>query len=415
MRDQLWETVKEFDSIIMPDDNTEITYLGTPQVEQTLYNELRTNRGYDRRIWPAIVPNENWMEAWGMDLAPIVYDRINAGARQGDAVDPDRFDEVYLNAKQAKVGKHYFALQFMLDTQVSDKDKFPLKLSDLIVMDIDPELGPSKVVYASDKEKIANDLPNVGLVGDRYYNPMHVSEDFYPYTGRAMHIDPAGRGQDLTAYAITLFLNGTIYLAEVGGFEGTGYSDVVMNKLAERAKHWDVKKVEIESNFGDGMYTNLFTPVINKVHPVTIEEVSHHTNKERRICDTLEPVCNSHRLVVSPAQIRADYKDQASNEVNKMENQFFYQFTRVTRSKGCLRKDDKLDVVAMAVKYWTDYMSVDVDKAAAKKKAKWLNKQLDDYSKGITTRTALGYGITPTKGGGKFTTGKTGRKSFVKP
>ena len=410
MREQLWETVKEFDSIILPSELTEITYLGTPQVEQTLYNELRTNRGYDRRIWTSEIPDEQWMEAHGHDLAPIIQDMMNNGAQTHDPVDPERFDALYLNQKKAKVGKHYYALQFMLDTNVSNIDQFPLKLSDLIVMDIDQELAPNKVVYASDDEHSIQDIPNVGLVGDRLYRPMHVSDDYYPYTGRAMHIDPSGRGQDETAYAITLFLNGMIFLAEVGGFKGTGYDPVVMNKLAERAKHWSVNKIEIESNFGDGMYTKLFTPVLHKVHPCAVEEISHHTNKERRICDTLEPVLNSHRLIVSPDQIRSDYKSTESTD-----EQFFYQLTRMTRVKGCLKHDDRIDVVAMAVKHWVDNMSIDVDKAAAKKKAKWLEAQINDFSKGITTRTALGYAPRKSSSSKKFTKGSTGSKSFVKP
>lgn len=407
MREQLWETVKEFDSIILPSDLTEITYLGTPQVEQSLYDDLRSNRGYDRRIWPSEIPDKKWMEMHGHDLAPLVYDLVASGASVGEPVDPERFDKAYLNAKKAKVGRHYYALQFMLDTNIANEDKFPLKLSDLIVMDIDEELAPAKVVYASAEAQQLDDVPNVGIVGDRLYGPMHISDDFYAYTGRVMHIDPSGRGQDETAYCITLFLHGMIFVAEVGAFSGTGYDPVVMNKLATRAKHWNVNKVEIESNFGDGMYTKLYTPVQTKVYQVAIEEISHHTNKERRICDTLEPVMNSHRLIVSPAQIRKDYKEE------KTEKQLFYQMTRMTRQKGCLKFDDKIDVLAMGVNYWVDSMSQDIDKAASNRKSKWINQQLDDYSKGRLTKHFTGMG-KPRSSGGQFTKGKTGRSSFVK-
>lgn len=53
MRDKLSEAVKEFDAILKPGGI--ITYLGTPQTEQSLYNSL-PDRGYDARIWPARYP-----------------------------------------------------------------------------------------------------------------------------------------------------------------------------------------------------------------------------------------------------------------------------------------------------------------------------------------------------------------------
>ena len=45
MRDRLFELVKEFDAILKPGDNKKIIYLGTPQNEMSLYNELQ-ERGY---------------------------------------------------------------------------------------------------------------------------------------------------------------------------------------------------------------------------------------------------------------------------------------------------------------------------------------------------------------------------------
>ena len=54
-RDKLNEAVKEFDSILKP--NGRIIYLGTPQNEMSLYNELQT-RGYSCMIWPALYPQD---------------------------------------------------------------------------------------------------------------------------------------------------------------------------------------------------------------------------------------------------------------------------------------------------------------------------------------------------------------------
>ena len=52
------------------------------------------------------------------------------------------------------------------------------------------------------------------------------------------------------------------------------------------------------------MFNQLFMPVLNKVHPVTMSEVRHNTQKERRIIDVLEPVMNQHRLVMDKKVIQ---------------------------------------------------------------------------------------------------------------
>ena len=45
----------------------------------------------------------------------------------GKPTDPDRFDEEDLNKRQLSYGSSGFNLQFMLDTSISDANKYPLK------------------------------------------------------------------------------------------------------------------------------------------------------------------------------------------------------------------------------------------------------------------------------------------------
>lgn len=408
MRERLWETVKEFDSIIQTDHDWEITYLGTPQVEDTLYNELRDKRGYHMYVWPARVPGESKVGGYHGYLADFVQAMVDAGTPEGTPVDPDRFNEKDLLRREGSLGRTTFTLQFMLDPSLQDADRFPLKLSDLIVMDLDKDAAPGKIVYRNSAELERSDLPNVGLTGDRLHGPLSTSGDLYPYTGCAMHIDPSGRGADEATYCVTKMLHGYVFLVDVGGFGGdggSGFSDVVIRKLAMKAKEWNANVIEIESNFGDGMFTALMRPVLAKIHPCKLEEVRHHTQKERRICDTLEPLMNSHRLVVSPTVIKDDY--------NKYENdskfQLFFQMTRISREKGSLAKDDKIDVLAMAGAYWIGQLGVDVDEQDDASRADHLLNQMDDFFAFI--------GITNSNHNsrGSFTTGRAGGKnSFLK-
>jgi hypothetical protein len=376
MREKLAETVKEFDAVLKPDGK--IIYLGTPQNEMSLYNVL-LSRGYDMRVWPARYPTiERSEKAYGGRLAPLLYEALqNEGtALYGLPTDAKRFDDEDLLERELSYGRSGFALQFMLDTSLSDANKYPLKLSDLLVMSCDKDTAPEKVVYGIMKP--VSDIPNVGLSGDKYYAP----EDTVgraKYTGSVLAIDPSGRGSDETAYAVVKMLNGFLYVVDCGGVEG-GYSDTTLQHLTDLAKIHSVNMVLIESNFGDGMFTELLKPYMTKTYPCTMEEVRHNTQKESRIIDTLEPVMNQHRLVVDPKVIQKDYDSVQHMPPDKgIKYMLTYQMTRITKVRGALAHDDRLDVLAMAVQYWVDQMAADADSEIQIRKEELLDAELDKF------------------------------------
>jgi hypothetical protein len=138
--------------------------------------------------------------------------------------------------------------------------------------------------------------------------------------------------------------------------------------------------VLVESNFGDGMFTELLKPYLLKTHPVTIEEVRHSKQKEHRIIDTLEPVMNQHRLVIDPKVIQKDYDSVQSMPPEKgIKYMLTYQMTRITKQRGALAHDDRLDVLAMAVQYWTDQMAADADTEIRTRKEELLDFELDKF------------------------------------
>jgi hypothetical protein len=245
-RDKLSEQVKEFDAVLSP--NGRIIYLGTPQTEMSLYNTLR-QRGYECRIWPARMPSEKQTVNYGGSLAPFIL-KLAGKVAVGDPTDPRRFSQEDLMEREASYGRSGFALQFMLDTTLSDADRYPLKLSDLIIMSVNSSLHPQKVVWAGDPSLMINDLPAVGLSKDFFYRPMWVADDeWVPFGGAVMSIDPSGRGKDETAYAVVKHGLGMLYCPAAGGVEG-GYEEAALKKLALIAQQHKVNKIIIESNFG---------------------------------------------------------------------------------------------------------------------------------------------------------------------
>jgi Holliday junction resolvasome RuvABC endonuclease subunit len=386
MRDKLDEQVKEFDAIVKPLDTSRIIFLGTPQCEDSIYNKLR-ERGYKSRIWPSEYPDES--EAtnnYGGDLAPLIADDINEET-VGTSTEPLRFTDLDLEERKMSYGRTGYALQFMLNPKLSDADRYPLKINDLIISDVDVDLAPEKIVWSSDPDNTDRELPNVGLAGDRFRRPSSTVGDMIPYSGSVLSIDPSGRGKDETGYAVVKMLNGQLYVPDAGGIRG-GYDEKTLKQLVAIAKDNKVNIVVIESNFGDGMFMELIKPLFRTTYPVTIEEVRHNKQKELRIVDVMEPVLNAHRLVVDPKVITNDYRSALTYPIEQQTRyMLMYQLSRITRDKGSLVHDDRLDALSIAVGYWTQQMAANADQSMVDRQQELLHKELQDFTDSFHKRS----------------------------
>lgn len=376
MREKLLERTREYSAILKPLPDAQIIYLGTPQTEDSIYAKIPET--FTTRIWPARVPTAKQADTYGQYLAPYVSKMLNI-QEAGAPTDPLRFDENDLIAREAEYGKAGFALQFMLNTQLSDMERFPLKVKDLVIMDTQVDRAPMKVEWLPDPDRECRDLHNVGMAGDRMFYAAGYSSEWGDYTGSVLAIDPAGRGKDETGYAVVKMLNGQLFVRQCGGLQG-GYDDRTLQQLSVIAKQENVNKVVIEANFGDGMFTRLFTPVISKVHKVSIEEVKHSTQKERRIIDTLEPVMARHKLIIDKSVISDDWHSvQAYDSSTRISKMLVYQLTRITYDRGSLKHDDRLDALAIGVNYWTEQMSRDADRGIRESNQKKLDEELRSF------------------------------------
>jgi hypothetical protein len=348
----------------------------------SLYETL-PERGYEVRIWPSRYPEEKQVIRYSNKLAPFIQDQLDRGAVIGDPTDPLRFDAEDLLERELSYGRSGFALQFQLDTSLSDADKYPLKLSDLIIMGVDSTTAPEKPVWTKDPRNKLSELPNVGLPGDFFYSPETKLGDWIEYSGSVLSIDPSGRGKDETGYAVVKMLNGYLYLSECGGLRG-GYKNENLETLSVIAKRNEVNLILIESNFGDGMFMELLKPILRKIHNVSLEEIRSSTQKEKRIIDTLEPVMNQHRLVVDPKVIEKDYNTVQDYPVESQARyMLFHQMTRITKDRGALIYDDRLDALQMAVQYWVDFMAADAEIEIENRKEDLFDIEIENFINGV--------------------------------
>ena len=355
LREKLARLVTELDAVIKPDGK--IVYLGTPQTELSLYNVLYT-KGYGMRIWCSRVPNQREADSYGAKLAPMIREMMKT-SEAGTSTDPLRFDDEDLAKRELSYGRAGFALQFQLDTSLSDGNRFPLKVNDLIITSLNDKL-PDEIFWTNNPVNVLKELPNVAMAGQKYYSPEKLSDSHSAPQMTILSIDPSGTGGDETGYSVLSMLNGNIFVPKIGGFIG-GYTDETLSGLANIAKAYKVNKIVIESNFGDSMYTQLLKPHLNRIYPCEVIDIRVNSQKELRIIDALEPVLNQHRLIFDQKVVIEDYETARQHYSPDKATQYmlFYQLSRLSKERGSLRHDDRLDALAQGVKYFLDYLDVD--------------------------------------------------------
>ena len=371
MREKLLQLCTEAESILTPKSDSRIMYLGTPQTTFTIYRRL-SERNYRPLVWPARYPRQDKLSKYEGILAPEIQEDIDMGAEEWSPTD-DRFTNEDLIEREASMGRSNFMLQFQLDTTLSDAQKFPLKMADLIVTSVNPTTAPENIIWCSDPSKVIRDAPAVGLPGDYFYSPMQLVGEWSSYDETICSVDPSGRGTDETAAAFLSQRNGLIYLHEMSAYRD-GYSDSTLLDILSKCRTYGVTSLVIETNFGDGIVGELFKKhLINTKQHINIEEVRANVRKEDRIIDSLEPVLNQHRLIIDRGVIEWDY---ASNKDSPAEERLlymlFYQMSRMCRDKRAVKHDDRLDCLAQGVKYFTDALSISAqDQIRLRKSEEW--------------------------------------------
>ena len=390
-REVLRQQIKEFSAICT---HGRIVYLGTPQTGESIYNDLPA-QGFTIRIWPGRFPNRKEMESYGDMLAPSILAAVERDGNltlgggltgnRGQPTDPVLLNEETLRSKE-KMGAAYFQLQYMLCTAISDELRYPLKAKNIIVMRLNGKMLPTHVTRGMTPEYLrqyqsGNCKVMVSL-------PMEVSKDVATYTHRRMRIDPAGGGAngDETAYAVVDQLNGNIFVRCISGVPG-GFDETNLTNLAQIVAYWNPDVLDVEKNFGNGAFATIMLPILRKAGWLgKVEETWESGQKELRICDTLEPILGRGSLIFDESVLEEDWASTNWHEAIKRQLfTFLHQFTKITREKGALVKDDRLDALAGAISPLVAALAL--DQMAAEKSAKdreyadWLKnpRQSDRY------------------------------------
>lgn len=381
-----------------------IVYLGTPQTSESIYNSL-PGRGFAMRIWPGRYPNPAQMSGYGQYLAPTLRAHLEADPSlafgggvlgdQGKPTDPALFDEETLQKKQLDRGASSFQLNYMLNTKLMDSMRFPLKLENLVVL----RGGGGKfplVITRGFGAAALRDFTSSGYAF-KMSAPHEISQEVGELTGIHMRVDPAGGGVngDETAYAVTGFLNGNVYVLAAGGVPG-GYEYETLLKLAEIAEKWGPQSISVEKNMGHGAFTRVWLPILRTKWKGSITDDFVSGQKEVRIIGTLEPIMGRGSLIIMEDVVEQDdLQTEVHASGKRMQYSLFHQLAKLTRTKKSLVHDDRADALEGAVRFWLDQIAVDQKEIVAAQEAEKMKKFMADplghnrYTTGVQTGCSL--------------------------
>lgn len=382
-RESLESKSKEF-SAIATYGLREIVIVGTTWHEtESVYRkiaELRMEDGrslYDIRTVPCSYPSK--AERRGiLGLDPqIVSDMRRGKAHVGDPVFPERMPRLVIAEKKA-LGKTYFLMQFQCLLIMGDSLRYPLKLSDLIVMPVNRDKAPISVGWGRTDHHNATtrlaDIECFGFAGDGLHGPIFFDPQFEKYRGTIMWVDPSGEGVDKTAYAIGSQLNGYVWCHEVVGIDGLGYGPEALATICLAAKRCRVRTIYVEKTWGQGMFGQLLRAELKRhfcvpgVDPecpdgwtcdVVDMPIQGQGHKEKRILRAAEGPLQNHRVVIDPSVARS--------------KSFQYQLAHIHNERGALQHDDEIEAFAMMLWCWREELSQNTTQAA--ERARQLSEQ----------------------------------------
>lgn len=393
-RDRLISQSNEFGRIASYGEK-EIVGVGTYHADASVYIHFKKKLDYDVRSFPCVTPQPDH-EVIG--LSRTIIEGMRRGVlKPGDLTMPGRFDREYLASEMAK-GATEFARQYSLVANVRDVMRYPLRLSDLIVVDqVHRDSAPIEIKWGERTgggvQTTIDDIEFPGglaTVENRLRRPFWMSDHHTKYDRTVMWVDPSGRGKDETGYAIVGHCQGMLWAKAVGGLPG-GSGNVEQNQLIELAYQHGAREMFIEDD-GQALTESLAGKAKrSKIDrgdercpegwSLRVEAVPRSkSQKELKIIEILSPIMMSHRLVVGRDSVEPAIDGRGS------DYELQYQIASLTEERGALAHDDRVESLAMACGLFKEMLVLDPEAAEEQYKKRMQDAEIEQW-----VRASLGH------------------------
>ena len=333
-RIKLSEAVKESNALILPGGF--IYIIGTPQSRFSIYNDLT---GFETIKYPIYYPNYNYEF-----LAPYLEAKRQANPDLiGTITDTDRFTPKDIEARKLAYGESLFQLQYMLDTTLSDNDRFPLRVSDLRVIATMPDR------YFIEYQ----DFGAESYRNNEFVQLQPTDQHTLEYSTKIIAVDPCGRGQDELAAIVLATGGGRVFILDSYYNKSGGYDDEAMNGVLALAKKHKVKTIVAEQNYGGGMYNRLLIKHIKENNAnlgIVVEAIFSRGTKANRIIASVEPFLNSGKLVADVGWFRQELENPQFN--------LFQQMGTIECGHIYSKHDDRIDALSIGLDFLSNNLAI---------------------------------------------------------
>jgi hypothetical protein len=100
---------------------------------------------------------------------------------------------------------------------------------------------------------------------------------------------------------------------------------------------------------------------------------------------------STHRLIVDRKVIEEDYNSAQGSDRGDRAVQYSlaYQLSRITRTRGCLAQDDRIDALAMACAHFKDMLAKDAKSQMDLRHEEIHDKAIEDFISAADGRAPL--------------------------
>ena len=335
--DKVAELTERMNEVTMINPRGRKTLAGTYQSEYSYYASLSLDDTWE--VHRAI-----------MFADPIYDDRDNLVSVRSRW--PAKFPEDAILKWRRDVTLRGWKLHVALECDPEILSERPLKISSLIVSDVNPrsEVHPLYLKPGGDK---ITDLRTWGAPsGDHWYGPAEIEGKPTPYITTVGFVDPAGgligRGDAIGLAILSATQGGQVVIRHLEGIRVRD-RDLRWPTVARRMRDFNVDAGGVEENINGEVARTLEDECASIGHPMTFEQVTTgKASKGERIISLAAPPMDQGRVVILRDLIETDHGGEFVNQLVKIQYD--------NKHKG---HDDIADAYAHALGMLRDHLVTD--------------------------------------------------------
>ncbi len=346
-------------TMVIKETTGRIIIPGTPHFDRSLYTRLKA-KGYKIYIFPMTVPPKEVADACWEHYPKQVRDMIMA-LPVGTPL--DRFSEEEVAMRMAE-GRVTFERQCLCNIYRSSETDRPLDITRIILYDANTRSIPQTLEHAREPQHAAEDMAMYSCadLGEKFYRPFKVSDNLRQYDDIIVYVDPAGMGKDemvsVTAGAGAGYMVVFRVKGHRGGATAANLEDIIDEAISKKAK-----AIYVESNGNTcpqwirAIMDEKYAPRFGRDTLPQVVPGHNQQSKNLRI-ETLDPIINSGRMVITPEALMSDYMSAEDKGVEGFADYTLTSQISYFSLKDDLPFDDRVDALAGAAQQLAAHLGV---------------------------------------------------------